>query len=72
MEQAVSRQPLSAGARVRSLVTPHGTCSELIGHEHFIPSPSLFPSQCHSPYSCIHLFIYHRHHPISVTDSIVK
>ena len=49
MAQAVSRRPLAAEARVRSLVSTCGICG---GHSGtgtgFSPSTSVFPCQFHS------------------------
>jgi hypothetical protein len=49
MAQAISRQPLTAEAPVRSRVSPCGICGEQSGSgTGFSPSTSVFPCQLHS------------------------
>jgi hypothetical protein len=55
MTQAVSRQPLTAEARVRSRVSPCGICDRQNDTgTGFSPSTSVFPCQFHSTGAPLH------------------
>ena len=70
MAQAASRRPLTAEARVRSLVRPCGVCGRQSGtRTGFSPSTSVFPCRIYSTGASLngkkHKQHHHLHHRVA-------